>query len=279
MSVFKENPVIPQNHVRDLLFEQVKPRSEDFNPVYEKLLRKSINDDTWRLANKCLYKDKDVLDVNAVKHITNGFSIENVTLYERFQEAIIYLATYVSDIWTNIDFTHILNLCYVNEKFVFILIYPYVLKPLGEIIWPTLLPHFHFVKGSFTIFIQKVSNTLYKSTVLFHKYQTLSVRKSAKLALGISGAGFIAYLGSYFTTNVKQGLASNSKIYKGLSGSLSHSMKLLRQEGSKVIYEVFRTLSTFSNAAISGALEPKQEAISKVLKTPAVTDIIKNIKK
>ena len=142
-----------------------------------------------------------------------------------------------------------------------------------------MLPHFHFVKGSFTTFIQKVSNTLYKSTVLFHKYQTLSVRKSAKLALGISGAGFIAYLGSYFTTNVKQGLASNSKIYKGLSGSLGHSMKLLRQEGSKVIYEVFRTLSTFSNAAIAGALEPKQEAISKVLKTPAVTDIIKNIKK
>lgn len=278
-SVFDTKQVLTENFVENLVFNKIETNNQHLEPIYQNLALKSGGDNVWKLSNSCLFEDTNRFKLEAVTRFAEGFSLENVTLYGRFQEAVIVLADFVSDVWNSTDFTHILNFCNVNEKFVFILLYPYLIKPLGEIVWTTLLPHLHFVKGGFTTFILKVSNTLNRGTAFTHKYQTLSVKRSTKLVLGFSSMGLITLFSKFFTANAKQGLVSNGKLYKGLSGSLGSSMKLLRHEGSKVIYEVFKTLSTFSNAAIAGALDPKQEAISKVLETPAVSDMIKNIKK
>ena len=62
---------------------------------------------------------------------------------------------------------------------------PVFLKPLSSIVCPTLLAHYYFVAGSFTIFIKK-------STQFNHMYRTLSVKKFIKAALGFSGIGFLA---------------------------------------------------------------------------------------
>jgi hypothetical protein len=77
--------------------------------------------------------------------------------------------------------------------------------------------------------------------------------------------GLLALFSNSFATKTKQGLLSNGKLYKRLGGSLGSCVSLLRFEGSKIIYEIAKTLPTFSNAALAGAFEPKQKLISKIL--------------
>jgi hypothetical protein len=44
---------------------------------------------------------------------------------------------------------------------------------------------------------------------------------------------------------------------------------MIRSLGSKLIFELTKTLSTWSNAAVAGALEPKQEFVRNVLENIA----------
>ena len=53
------------------------------------------------------------------------------------------------------------------------------------------------------------------------------------------------------------------RLYTGLGGQLGAITNIFRVETSKVIYETAKTISTFSNAALAGFLEPKQNAIKK----------------
>ena len=273
--VFKEKTFISQNNIENFILKRKLTSSEDFSPVLKKLAEKS-GDDSWYEINKCLYDNHDVLKEEAVKQIVEGIALKKITLYSRFLEAAESFASFVNEIWICHDFTHIYNLCKTNEKFVFILMYPYLLKPLGRLIWPTLLPHFHFISGSFTYLIQKVSAILKRGTALGHIYKTLYVKTSAKVVIG--GVGLLALFSSYFAEKTNQALAKNVKLYKGLEGSLGLGFAILRLEGSKIIYEMTKTLSAFSNAAIVGALEPKQEVIEKALESPAVENLIKKIK-
>ena len=71
----------------------------------------------------------------------------------------------------------------------FLLLYPYFIVPLKKVLWPTLLPVFHFVSGSFTKLIQEVSNLLVKGTFLNHTFRTLKFKTSTKFVFfGVSGS-------------------------------------------------------------------------------------------
>ena len=259
-TAFIDNSVKAKSDVINLFLKKTVTSGKDFSPIWTKLTKKSAaeGNDVWVQANKCVYKHTDILNQSAVKHLTNGLTLEKVTLYNRFSEAVQAVSTYVNGVWTSADFTHIINLCKTNEKFVFIFLFPYFLKPLCNIIWPTLLSHFHFVAGSFTIFMQKISDLLNKGTQFNHMYRTLSVKKSIKVALGFSGIGLLALYQNILSTKT-QARISNVRLYDGLSGITGFGVSLVRKSGSKIVYEVAKTLSTFSNAAIAGALEPKQE--------------------
>lgn len=241
-----------------------KPTGKDFNPVYQKLADKTP--DPWPVINNCLYEGEntDVLRLSAVESLAKGFSLTKLSLYPRLADALQSFANYVGTIWNSFDFSLIYSLCKVNEKFVFVLLYPFFFRPLGEIIWPTLLPHFHFVYGSFTKFMQKVCVTLNQGNVLTHTFNTLSKKKAT--FVGISSFGLMALFSNFFTVKANQGIVANAKLYQGLSGSIGGYFKIFRVEGSKLIYETFKTASTFTNAAIAGAMEPKQEAFSSFLK-------------
>lgn len=58
-------------------------------------------------------------------------------------------------------------------------------------------------------------------------------------------------------------LTYDGKLYQGFSGFLGSSINIFRTEGSKLVYEITKTLSTFFNAAVAGAIEPKQKDILK----------------
>lgn len=264
LSVFDKDSINTSNSFENLIFKQTIPSSKDFTPSYVKLAEKA-GPESWTFAKECLYENNNTFHLETTKLFVKGFSLEDITSYERFNEAVEYLAYYVSSIWTSSDFTHILNLCKTNEKFVVLLLYPYFLLPLGKIIWTTLLPVLHFVSGSFSTFIQKVSDFLKKGTALKHKFQTLEVRKSVKFALKTSGIGVLALFSTFFTTTAKQGMISNGKLYNGLNGVLGVAFSTLRAEGSKVVYEMAKTISTFSSAALAGAVEPKQETMKALV--------------
>ena len=201
--LFKEKTFISQNKIENFILKRKVTSSEDFNPVFKKLAEKS-GDDFWCEINKCLCENSDVLRAEAVKQLIEGIALKKITFYGRFLEAVESFAFYVNEIWTCSDFTRIYNLCKTNEKFVFISMYP----------------HFHFISGSFTYFIQKVSTILKKGTAFEHIYKTLYVKTSAKVAFGTSGVGFLALFSNYSTEKTNQALVKNVKLYKGLSGTL-----------------------------------------------------------
>ena len=58
-------------------------------------------------------------------------------------------------------------------------------------------------------------------------------------------------------------------LYDGLSGHPGNYIGMIRSLGSKLIFELTKTLSTWSNAAVAGALEPKQEFVRNVLENIA----------
>ena len=111
-----------------------------------------------------------------VLYIKIIFSLKDLNSYDNLLEAINYVAVFLKDIVTTTDFTHIFNICYHNEKFMFMLLYPFLIKPLGKIVWVTLLPHFHFVSGSFNLklnsFIQEFNNSTKGSTIAFDKKES-----------------------------------------------------------------------------------------------------------
>ena len=51
-----------------------------------------------------------------------------------------------------------------------------------------------------------------------------------------------------------------------MSGVIGEFAKSFRFEGSKIIFELTKTASTFTNAALAGFLEPKQDAVTQILK-------------
>lgn len=187
--------------------------SADFNPIYAKLINKA-GADSWVDVNKCLFKDSKTLNPEAVTRLCDGFSLTDITSYGRFVDAVNCTTFYIRDIINISEFSHVLNLCNTNEKFVFVLLYPYLIKPLGKIVWTTLLPHFHFVSGSFYTFIKNVADLL-KSGSLGKTILTSSIKSSAKFALGVSGVGILALFSNAFTTKTNQVLISNGRLYKG----------------------------------------------------------------
>ena len=134
-----------------------------------------------RYVNRSLYQPNGTFRLDAVQDLVRGFSIEDIFSYEKIYEAINLVALYVRDIWFTSEFTDILGFCHCNEKFVAILLYPYLLLPLGKSIWRTLFPVFTFVSGSFSKFMQQVSDVLGRGSFLLHKYRTLVVRYWIKL--------------------------------------------------------------------------------------------------
>jgi len=187
------NDTREQNSLVDVFLKKNMTTGRDLVPVLRKIQGKS-DDNLWSQTKDCLYENNtNDFKLNTLKAFIDGFSFDNISSLKDINLAIYRVSDFVHSIWEVQDFTLILNACKTNEKFVFLLFFPYFFKPLGKIIWPTLLAHFNYVSGSFTKFIAKVSSLLKKGNIFNHTIRTISITKTAKLSLGI-GSYVIQYV-------------------------------------------------------------------------------------
>ena len=277
-SVFKKDFVETKNNFTDVIFEKNIITSKEFKPIWEKLAEKS-DKDVWSKIHTGMYEDTNILKLQSVESLVKGLSLKDIDSYDRTDEAVAFVADLVSDIWSSVCFNQLLTLCKTNEKFVFIVLYPYFYKALGKIVWPTLIPLFHFVSNSFSTFLLKVSHFLKKGNKISHAFRLMTVKAPIKYAVGIGSLGLFASYSGLLTKKTASLLLSNEKLYTGLSGPVGLGLNYFRTEGSKLVYEVAKTISTFSSAAIAGALEPKQQFISRLINMEAVSKMIKKAKK
>jgi len=94
------------------------------------------------------------------------------------------------------------------------------------------------------------------------KYVLVTVKYCNYKLLGISTSAVLLALYRYLYLNnlTPTGLICASQ-YSGLEGLAGQYLEILRNSGSRVIFDLTRTISTFSNAAIAGFLEPKVDLV------------------
>lgn len=183
------NRVDKINYLENLFLENTSPMQYiNIWPLRKRLInRLGGEEEAFLHVNKSLYEQNGAFKVDAIQDLVKGLSIEDFSSYEEINQAVHLVAAYVKNLWLPSHFTDMLGYCAYNEKFVVLLIYPYLLLPLGETRWRTLLPVFTFVSGSFSKFLQRVSDTLNRGSSLLHKcfykYKTLKIRKWVKAAM------------------------------------------------------------------------------------------------
>ena len=179
-SVFNKDSGDTKNNFTSVFFNKNTVTSKEFNLIWERLTEKS-DKDMWSTIHNSMYQDANTLKLETTKSLVKGLSLKDIDSYDRTEEAVHFVANLVEDIWTSIDFAHLLTLCKTNEKFVFILVFPYFYKVLEKYIWPTLFSMFHFVSNSFSTFLQKVSTLLKQgSNISATGFRTTCVKGSVK---------------------------------------------------------------------------------------------------
>jgi hypothetical protein len=208
--------------------------------------------------------DQEVLD-NYIRGIRNINT--DLTTWERFHESVYHAATFFKETITVSEMATLLEYIRANEKFMFILLYPYLFKPLNSFMWSYLYPIFSLKVESFIHFMKHVAlkfgNLITHQSALVNGFTHLSRSKSFLCTLGTGGVSSLLLLyHNYFLKDNKALIP----LYQGMGGFIGTLSKSFRLEGSKMIFELAKTASTFTNAALAGFLEPKQEALTRIFK-------------
>ena len=134
--------------------------------------------------------------------------------------------------------------------------------------WTYLYPIFSLQLESFTFFLKQVvlliGNVINHQTVVGNGFYQLKTAKPVRYTIGTGGVSALLLLYNKYLFKDNSALVP---LYQGMGGLLGESAKLLRLEGSKLIFEVTKTFSTFRYAAVAGFLEPKHDYVKQILKT------------
>lgn len=242
--------------------------SNDLGGILTKLCSKQSNNMLGDISNGLKdQKNSALLDQTVLKYYLEGIRNTDLATWDRLSESIHYTAAFLKDTITVSELAIILEYCKTNEKFMFILLYPYLFKPLKKLLWSYLYPVFSLTVSSFTCFLKKVAlkigNIIKHQSALVNGFHHLKVSKSVKYTLGTGGVSSLLLLyNSYFFKDNR----AIVPLYQGMSGVIGEFAKSFRFEGSKIIFELTKTASTFTNAALAGFLEPKQDAVTQILK-------------
>ena len=208
------------------------------------------------------------LSPGVLKYYLQGIKNIDLTGWDRFTESVFYTADFIKSTLTASELSVMLEYCVRNEKFLFLLVFPYFFKPLKKLLWSYLFPVFSLTAHSFTFFLKEVAlaigNIIKHKNTLVHGFCNLKVSRSVKLTLGTGGLSGLLLLYNKFIFKDTQALAP---LYTGLEGCVGQYASLVRIEVSKVIFELTKTTSTFMNAALAGFLEPKQDVVKQILKS------------
>lgn len=196
--------------------------------------------------------------------ITQRYSMEKIPEYD---EIILRITQYLSKSFSKMDCSFLLEYTIYNEKISMLLMFPLFMYPLKELLWSKMLPCVH-VKGQFIKLmfrtVKNIANVLY--TKITTSYLTVKVSTRTKLVgLTSLGSSVTLFLYSNFLKTQDNKSLLNHALYTGFTGVTGKAAELLRLEGSKLIYEMAKTLSTFSNAALAGFFEPKQNVVKHIM--------------
>jgi hypothetical protein len=152
-----------------------------------------------------------------------------------------------------------------DEHGVLFLFWKYIYCKLGYILSSQLIIAV-YKPGAFIEFLNKA---VIQARSLIHssyKISNLILSKSiCKITfIGLASVSFgLTLFSNYFTGNPKISVFS---LHSGFSGNPGEVLDSIRDIGSKVVFEVAKTVSVLTNAALIGFLEPKQNLIKHLLK-------------
>lgn len=240
----------------------------DLSHIIKKLAEKQDNI-YQNISRNLKDKDQTSLDPVVVDYYLAGIRNKDLAIWDRFLESVHYVADFFEKTLNIYDVSVLLEYCITNEKFVFLLFWPYLFKPLKRLLWSFLYPVFSLTSGSFTFFLKqiglKIGNIIKHKSALIHGFYNLKVSRSVKFTLGSGGlSGLLLLYNKYFLKD-----SMLIPLYSGfsLSGMLGQCTSSFRFQGSKLIFEVTKTISTFTNAAVAGFLEPKQDVVKQIMKS------------
>ena len=121
--------------------------------------------------------------------------------------------------------------------------------------------------GNFAAFIKVVAKKVIRVTTLTVKSQlnNACVNFAPILRSRFTGLFGLTSVFLYKYGISHTAVALERQFYVGFSGMAGDITNLFRLEGSKLIFEVTKTLSTFSNAALAGFIEPKEQVAKQLI--------------
>jgi hypothetical protein len=188
------------------------------------------------------------------------FNIENLEFYSEMILRFSKLLTHL----TSIDQSFLLFFAQYDEKGLLLLCHKLIYGVLKSILASQLIIAL-YKPGAFITFLERslqaaqvVNRSLQISNVI-----TVSNVKAIKI---ISVAGFTMGLTLYSNVFSKKPMELTCvTTYSGFSGLLGNYVELVRSYGSMLVFEVAKTFSTLSNAALAGFIEPKETVLRNLL--------------
>jgi len=192
-----------------------------------------------------------------------------ISSYPEYSEFIVRITDFLNNNLTINQINEIVNFTHFNEKIIVLLVYPYFFKPLGSRIWAYFMPIIHKTGNMLLVLKDSILrlSCLVKPKI-YSLCSTISVKRVIKF-VGFSGTSLLAMYSGYLKySNTTGALISVARplLYEGMSGAAGHNLSIFRTEMSKVIYDLSRTASTLSGAAIAGLLEPKSKVVQELIR-------------
>lgn len=245
----------------------------DLEPIVSKLSSvypKSIHNNVYTeisgqlRSNSCHSK----LEAEVFDHYLQGIQNCDLTTWSRLSESVTYISNFLENQLSMLEVSTLLEYCISNEKFVFLLIYPYFFKPLKKLLWAYLYPIFSLTTGSFTFFLKqvalKIGDIIKNKSAIIEVFHHLKVSRLAKTTIVTGGISSLCLL--YHKYFFKDNTAI-IPLYTGMGGFISQFASDFRLNGSKFIFEITKTASMFTNAAVAGFLEPNQDPVKQVIRS------------
>jgi hypothetical protein len=228
-----------ENVVRRLNSSNVSTPDEVRNSIFENVIR-----------------SKDAIAIGKA----NMYRVERLPDYAetsvRLSSIFLSLSKY--------DFSFIWQMVQYDENSVLLLLTPALFCKLGFLLTLRILPNLH-VTGSLIDIIGKVASSRAAVQVAASAYTTLSLTTRVSfVGIGSTLLSLVLYSGVFRSTGTLL-LAATPSLYTGIEGKWGEMLTSFRFGGSRFLFDIARTMSTFSNAAIAGFMEPKGEAISRAI--------------
>lgn len=204
--------------------------------------------------------------IEAMEHAAPLVNNRTFAQTEEYKEILETSTRYLTQFLGDNDFLFLSQFVDLNERFLMATLLPILATPLRCRLWGFLFC-LSTAAGNFAAFIKVVAKKVVRVTVLTVKSQlnNACVNFAPILRPKFTGLFGLTSMFLYKYGISQTAVALERQFYVGFSGMAGDVTNLLRSEGSKLIFEVTKTLSTFSNAALAGFIEPKEQVAKQLI--------------